>query len=292
VRRVLLLLLGALTLALLAGTTPARAVPASTGWSWPLPGTPDVQRPFDPPTSPWGRGHRGVDLGGELHEPVLAAGSGMVTYAGLLAGRGVVTVTHRDGLRTTYEPVDALVTVGERVGAGDVIGTLGTGHASCRLGTVCLHWGLLRGETYLDPLTVVVSGHVRLLPLTSVARRDRKDRTRSRSRRSSDEEARDAPKKEGFAKRFGRAAGRVAKRTGRVAARVGRAAGRLGKAAGRVAGRAAVRLAAGVGRVGARVAVRAAPYALRAAPYAVDAVPYVAVAAVVVGVAVWYVRRR
>jgi hypothetical protein len=28
----------------------------------------------------------------------------------------------------------------------------------------CLHWGLVRGETYLDPLTLVGRGPVRLVP--------------------------------------------------------------------------------------------------------------------------------
>jgi hypothetical protein len=29
---------------------------------------------------------------------------------------------------------------------------------------VCLHWGLLRGATYLNPLTLVGAGPIRLLP--------------------------------------------------------------------------------------------------------------------------------
>lgn len=139
------------------------AAPAS--WGWPLGGMPLVDRPFQPPASAWGAGHRGVDLRGDLGEPVLAAGPGRVTYGGLLAGRGVVTVTHANGLRTTYEPLEVAVSVGELVAQGDVLGTLSSGHRACRAGTVCLHWGLLRGDTYLDPLGLVVAGWLRLLPL-------------------------------------------------------------------------------------------------------------------------------
>jgi hypothetical protein len=104
-----------------------------------------------------------VDLSGSLGQPVLAAHVGSVTYAGRLAGRGVVVVT-RGAERTTYEPVDALVEVGDTVTAGQVLGRLELFGSHC-WPRACLHWGLLRGERYLDPLTLVGSGPVRLLPL-------------------------------------------------------------------------------------------------------------------------------
>ena len=156
-RRTALLLL--VLLALPAGATPL------PGFGWPLPGTPTVDRGFSPPASPWGAGHRGVDLRGTPGEPVLAAGPGRVVYAGVLAGRGVVTVSHAGGLRTTYEPVTATAHVGAVVARGAVLGRLSTGHASCRAGTSCLHWGLRRGDTYLDPLALVTDSQIRLLPL-------------------------------------------------------------------------------------------------------------------------------
>jgi murein DD-endopeptidase MepM/ murein hydrolase activator NlpD len=156
-RRLALLLLVLLAL-------PAEAAPRP-GFGWPLPGTPVVDRGFSPPTTTWGAGHRGVDLRGQQGEPVLSAGPGRVVYAGVLAGRGVVTVSHDGGLRTTYEPVSATVRVGQQVARGATLGRLGTGHASCRTGTTCLHWGLLRGDSYLDPLGLLLDQRVRLLPL-------------------------------------------------------------------------------------------------------------------------------
>jgi murein DD-endopeptidase MepM/ murein hydrolase activator NlpD len=93
---------------------------------------------------------------------VVAAGPGVVTYAGTLAGRGVVTVTHGT-LRTTYEPVRATVATGDRVHAGQQIGVLdGAGHCASQ---ACLHWGLLRGDTYLNPLSLLSRGPSRLLPV-------------------------------------------------------------------------------------------------------------------------------
>jgi murein DD-endopeptidase MepM/ murein hydrolase activator NlpD len=149
---------GVMTL-LLAVCGPAVADPA---WVWPLDGPRTVGRPFDPPATRFGPGHRGADLPGRPGQPVRAAGAGRVSYAGLLAGRGVVVVVHGD-LRTTYEPVAATVHVGQVVRAGAVLGRLAAGHAACAAG--CLHWGLLRGDAYLDPVQLVRRGASRLLPV-------------------------------------------------------------------------------------------------------------------------------
>ncbi len=54
--------------------------------------------------------------------------------------------------------------VGDRVGAGDQIGTLTLPGSHC-FPRACLHWGWLRGETYLDPLRLLGAAPVRLLPL-------------------------------------------------------------------------------------------------------------------------------
>lgn len=168
--RPLLLTLGLLVSVLLsaAGTSPAvAAAPLPTPTRWPLPGAPVVERGFDPPPSYWGAGHRGVDLTGRVGEPVLAAAAGTVSYAGVLAGRGVVVVDH-GAVRTTYEPVTATVGIGARVAAGTPIGMLTAGHGAHGS---ALHWGLRAGEEYLDPLLLAPSagtGHYRLLPAAAV----------------------------------------------------------------------------------------------------------------------------
>lgn len=132
---------------------------------WPLEPRPEVVESFNPPASQWAAGHRGVDLLGEQQQAVRAAQEGTVTFAGLLAGRGVVVVSHGE-TRTTYEPVAATVEVGDVVLGGQTIGTLRTFGSHCWPQT-CLHWGLLEGDTYLNPLTLVGAGPVRLLPLYS-----------------------------------------------------------------------------------------------------------------------------
>jgi murein DD-endopeptidase MepM/ murein hydrolase activator NlpD len=140
--------------------TPGGADPVGV---WPLRPSPEVVAGFDPPLDPWGSGHRGVDLLGSAGQPVRAALPGRVTFAGMLAGRGVVVVSHGD-TRTTYEPVSADVSVGDAVAAGGRIGRLEAFGSHC-FPRACLHWGWLRGETYLDPLDLVGGGPVRLLPL-------------------------------------------------------------------------------------------------------------------------------
>jgi murein DD-endopeptidase MepM/ murein hydrolase activator NlpD len=95
---------------------------------------------------------------------VRAAGPGTVIFAGRVAGRGVISVAHPGGLRTTYEPVTATVSVGEPVAAGALLGTLEAGHPGCPA-AACLHWGLRRGDVYLDPLALLGLGRVRLLPV-------------------------------------------------------------------------------------------------------------------------------
>lgn len=130
---------------------------------WPLEPRPEVVKDFDPPDTPYGSGHRGVDLAGSPAQVVRTALPGRVSFAGRLAGRGVVTVSHGD-TRTTYEPVSATVDVGDVVSAGQPIGTLELAGSHC-FPSACLHWGWLRGEVYLDPLRLVGGGPVRLLPL-------------------------------------------------------------------------------------------------------------------------------
>jgi hypothetical protein len=145
---------------------PGPVAPAAS-WRWPLDPPPPVLRGFAPPALPWGAGHRGVDLAARSGQPVYAAGAGLISYAARLSGRGVVAILHGGALRTTYLPVRPSVRPGRRVAAGVRIGVVEDlpGHCGGRL---CLHWGLLRGPVYLDPLSLVRPVQVRLLPVWGV----------------------------------------------------------------------------------------------------------------------------
>jgi murein DD-endopeptidase MepM/ murein hydrolase activator NlpD len=154
--------LGLLLLLLRSAAATADADPTGV---WPLVPTPEVVTGFDPPDSPYGAGHRGVDLAGSPGQRVRAALPGTVTFAGSLAGRGVVVVDH-GATRTTYEPVSASAAVGDVIGAGHPIGTLQLPGSHC-FPRACLHWGWIRNvdDVYLDPLRLVGAGRIRLLPL-------------------------------------------------------------------------------------------------------------------------------
>src|SRR5438270_8505577 len=114
-------------MALMAALALVTAVPAAAGgvrFQWPLRPPPAVARGFDAPSPDWKPGHRGVDLPGSPGQRVYAAGPATVVFAGLLAGRPVVSLAHPGGLRTSYEPVRAAVRVGQAVTAETVIGEL------------------------------------------------------------------------------------------------------------------------------------------------------------------------
>ncbi|MFB6440469.1 murein hydrolase activator EnvC family protein [Streptomyces sp. NPDC056411] len=162
---------------------PHRPVPGltSSDRAWPVEGPgsagigPTVLRGWEPPPSPWAAGHRGVDLASSAGQTVRAATPGRVVFTGTVAGRGVLTIEIADSgrppLHTTYEPVRATARKGQRVTAGQPVAVLQHGPFHCR--APCLHWGLRRGKTYLDPLSLLPpsmrnSGPSRLLPVFGI----------------------------------------------------------------------------------------------------------------------------
>ncbi|MFD6027833.1 peptidoglycan DD-metalloendopeptidase family protein [Streptomyces griseoluteus] len=140
--------------------------------TWPVGTRPAVLRGWEPPATVYAAGHRGVDLAAVPGAPVRAVAAGRVSYAGRVAGRGVVAVALAGtSLRTTYEPVRAGVEAGAEVDAGEVVGTVEGAGSHCP--EACVHWGLLDGETYLNPLGLLppwLLGHgpSRLLPVLGV----------------------------------------------------------------------------------------------------------------------------
>ncbi|MFJ9545356.1 M23 family metallopeptidase [Streptomyces erythrochromogenes] len=145
---------------LLLLSLPQSALPAAVR---PLPAPLSVVRWWEPPPTPYAAGHRGVDLAAPVGAEVRAVAAGRVHHAGQVAGRGVLSLALPNGLRTTYEPVRPLVAEGEEVAAGQVVAVLTEG-SHCP--EPCLHWGLLSGEAYLNPLTLLARPTPRLLPGT------------------------------------------------------------------------------------------------------------------------------
>lgn len=148
-----------------ASPSPATSRVTPVGrFTWPLSPQPAVVRWFEPPVSQWSSGHRGVDLRAVVDQPVLSAGAGVVAFSGVIAGRGVVTVRHSGGLRTTYEPLDERLAAGTVVHRGAPLGVVSSTPGHC-VPVTCLHWGAISGPSYRDPLSLLGFGHPILLPL-------------------------------------------------------------------------------------------------------------------------------
>ena len=119
---------------------------SDASWSWPVAHAHAVVWAFDAPDSPWGPGHRGIDLAAKKGDLVFAPVSGTIHFSGRVVDRGIITIKTSEGNLVSIEPVDALVTSGS-VKAGERIGKAGAGH--CAGG--CLHIGLrVKGE-YRSP---------------------------------------------------------------------------------------------------------------------------------------------
>jgi murein DD-endopeptidase MepM/ murein hydrolase activator NlpD len=141
---------------------------AATGgdWLWPVSGA--VLRGFEPPSSPYGAGHRGIDLAAPAGTPVTAPEAGVVAFAGRVAGERYLSIAHGNALVSTYSWLsEILVAEGDAVARGAAVATSGRGHPGSA--QAHLHFGVRRDGAYVDPLELLspasVAGLIRLAPL-------------------------------------------------------------------------------------------------------------------------------
>jgi len=117
-------------------------------WLWPVPAPVRVVSPFRAPPTPYAPGHRGIDLDVEHTAVIIAPAAGVVSFAGRVVDRGVVAIDHGDGVVSAIEPVEAVVTEGAVVDAGDPIGTAASGgHCAAE----CAHFGVRIDGEYVSP---------------------------------------------------------------------------------------------------------------------------------------------
>jgi len=116
----------------------------------------------------YGPGNRGIEYATDAGIVVSSVAGGEVLFAGPVVGRGVVTILHDDGLRSSYTGLAArLVHRGEIVGSCDPIGrTAGRLHLSVRAGSAYLDPAILFAEAARPPRPTA-----RLVPITSPSRR-------------------------------------------------------------------------------------------------------------------------
>jgi murein DD-endopeptidase MepM/ murein hydrolase activator NlpD len=152
-----------LAMATSSGSAATSAVAA--GWTWPVVGP--VIQAFDPPDTPYGRGHRGIDIAAEVGTTIVAPADGTVTFAGPIGGYLFVTMDHGGGLSSTYSWLSAkLVRKGDRVLRDQPIAFTGWGHPGASIPH--LHLGVKLDGAYVDPLSylgpVSLASFVRLAP--------------------------------------------------------------------------------------------------------------------------------
>jgi murein DD-endopeptidase MepM/ murein hydrolase activator NlpD len=124
---------------------------ASLRWEWPAAPF-RLARPFIAPPHEYGPGHRGIDLDLLGGVAVLAPADGVVAFSGSVAGRGILTIDHGDGLVTTLEPVESVLAAGVAVRRSQEVATLAVGGHSAP-GT--LHFGVRLHGAYINPMLLL-----------------------------------------------------------------------------------------------------------------------------------------
>jgi murein DD-endopeptidase MepM/ murein hydrolase activator NlpD len=155
-------------LAVLLSFLPAAPAHATGSWTWPVTGA--VIRGFDPPGSPFGAGHRGIDVAAPVGTLVRAPAAGVVSFAGNVGGRLFVTIDHGGGLLSTCSFLSALlVHKGDLVIEGLGVALSGAGHVGDAIPNV--HLGVRVNGEYVDPLDYLspasVVDLIRLAPIVS-----------------------------------------------------------------------------------------------------------------------------
>jgi murein DD-endopeptidase MepM/ murein hydrolase activator NlpD len=128
--------------------------PTHGTWVWPVVGDSAVVRPFEAPATRYSAGHRGIDLAAAPNTVVVAPAAGVVSFAGTVVDRPVLSITSDGGLVSSIEPVIATVRAGDVVAAGDVVGAVASG-GHC--GTTCTHFGVRLYGEYVNPLVLLQS---------------------------------------------------------------------------------------------------------------------------------------
>ena len=138
------------TIAVLLALTASVADPprVTARWSWPVGPPHALARPFVAPATPYGAGHRGIDIRAPAGSVVRAPADGIVHFAGFVVDRPVLSISHAGGVLSSFEPVVASVAAGDHVRRGQVIGVLLAGHCS----SPCLHLGARIAGQYVNPL--------------------------------------------------------------------------------------------------------------------------------------------
>lgn len=144
---------------------PQPQTPERSGATWPAPGSSEINQAdkpregrgeFGTPRSS-GQPHGGIDIQGNVGDPIVAFAGGVAQVAPNNGAAGnTVRIQHDDGSMTKYFHLDSFsVRNGERVEAGQQIGTMGRSGNTPAQGDTHLHFELLRDGRRVDPMPVL-----------------------------------------------------------------------------------------------------------------------------------------
>lgn len=119
-----------------------------------------LENPFLVPQTFTGTKHRGVDLvpigrGEESLIPIVAPTFGVVSFRGVVVNRPVLTIDHLNGLKSSFEPVESALLVGDVVQKGEPVGFLKTPDQYEHCFVTCLHFGVRLNDKYVNPMLLI-----------------------------------------------------------------------------------------------------------------------------------------
>ena len=100
--------------------SPALSQSVCETWHWPVDSAREriVMRPAEIPSQNWNRGHRGVDLPAQEDDLLVAPDNGIITFAGSVAGKNVVTLeliekSYGEPIHVSFEPATTTLKTGD-----------------------------------------------------------------------------------------------------------------------------------------------------------------------------------
>ncbi|WP_027479025.1 murein hydrolase activator EnvC family protein [Gryllotalpicola ginsengisoli] len=122
---------------------------AAEHWPWPVPAPVHVTAAYQAPPSAYAAGHRGIDLAAAEGTEVTSPVAGVVTFAGVVVDRPLITVQTSAGVLVSFEPVASDLDKGDPVAAGQLLGHVAAGgHCDGD----CVHVGVRVNGAYVNPL--------------------------------------------------------------------------------------------------------------------------------------------
>ncbi|GAA1745924.1 M23 family metallopeptidase [Rothia terrae] len=134
---------------------PSASADTSPHWQSPVGDPYSVERHFKKPPKKWNAGHRGVDFSATASTKVVAPEAGTISFSGKVVDRTVITITHPDGKKSSFEPVTNPLPIGTKVTKGQPIAAIDASQHHCPSLTLCVHWGVRKGDEYINPWLLI-----------------------------------------------------------------------------------------------------------------------------------------